>query len=103
MLMQLPTPELCIRRTPLSPPSHAPESMAMPSSSVVRVTTTMALSARQRRMRWECPASGTRATWRIVVGFEEVVDLVGARRGRGAALLLSRGGSCEVGVATAGW
>ena len=63
--MQLPTPELCISSTPLSPPSQAPQSRATPSSSVVRVTVCMSLSAMQRRIRREWPASGTRATWRM--------------------------------------
>ena len=39
MLMQLPTPLDCSGQTPRSPPSHAPASIATPSSSVVSVTT----------------------------------------------------------------
>ena len=41
--MQLPTPLLCISSTPFSPPSQAPASSATPSSSVVSLTTRMAL------------------------------------------------------------
>ena len=62
MLMQLPTPELCISSTPFSPPSQAPSSRATPSSSVVSDVTFMVLSARQRRISREWPASGTSAT-----------------------------------------
>ena len=36
MLTQFPTPLDCIRRTARSPPSHAPQASATPSSSVVR-------------------------------------------------------------------
>src|SRR5438477_6463619 len=59
MLMQLPTPLLCISSTPRSPPSQAPASMAMPSSSVVSITDFIAGLARQRSLRRVWPASGT--------------------------------------------
>ena len=69
MLMQLPTPLLCISSTPFCPPSQAPKSWATPSSSVVSVTTRISLSARHRRIRREWPASGTSATWRMPCSF----------------------------------
>jgi hypothetical protein len=59
MLTQLPTPLLCIRRTPRSPPSHAPASSATPSSSVVSGTLRMPASPPQSMIRRACPASGT--------------------------------------------
>ena len=58
-LQQLPTPLDCISTTLRAPPSHAPAASAMPSSSVVSVTTDMASSAWQRRISAVCPASGT--------------------------------------------
>ena len=59
MLMQLPTPLLCIRRTPRWPPSQPPASSATPSSSVVSGTLRMPGSAAQSVIRRACPASGT--------------------------------------------
>ena len=69
MLMQLPTPLDCSSRTPRSPPSHAPASIATPSSSVVSVTTRVSGSASKERIRRLWPASGTIATWRMPASF----------------------------------
>jgi hypothetical protein len=62
MLKQLPTPLDCRSSTPRSPPSHAPASRAMPSSSVVRVTIRHVGSAAHSEMRRFWPVSGTTAT-----------------------------------------
>ena len=59
MLMQLPTPLDCMRRTPLSPPSQAPARIAMPSSSVVSGIAVNAGSAWALRIRSMWPLSGT--------------------------------------------
>jgi hypothetical protein len=59
MLMQLPTPLLCMRSTPRSPPSQAPASIAMPSSSVVSIAAFIAGLPRQRSISRVWPASGT--------------------------------------------
>jgi hypothetical protein len=64
MLTQLPTPEDCISNAPRAPPSHAPASTATPSSSVVSVTTRIALSPPHSFKSRVWPASGTCATWR---------------------------------------
>src|SRR5712671_1097512 len=57
MLMQLPTPLLCIRSAARSPPSVAPATNPTPSSSVVRTTSMMSESSLQRWIRRLWPAS----------------------------------------------
>ena len=58
-LQQLPTPLDCISSALRAPPSQAPAARAMPSSSVVSVTTCIAASASQRWISAVWPASGT--------------------------------------------
>src|SRR5262249_28917106 len=64
VLMQLPTPLLCMRRTPRSPPSQAPAKMPIPSSSVVRTVGSIPSVAWHNSISYAWPASGTYATWR---------------------------------------
>src|SRR5262245_57436058 len=64
VLMQLPTPLLCMRRTPRSPPSQAPAKMPIPSSSVVRTVGSIPSVAWHNSISCAWPASGTYATWR---------------------------------------
>src|SRR6516164_4712715 len=64
VLMQLPTPLLCISRTPRSPPSQAPAKMPMPSSSVVSTVGFISLAAWHNSISRACPESGTYVTWR---------------------------------------
>ena len=60
MLTQLPTPLLCIKRTPRWPPSQAPARSATPSSSVVSGTLRIAALPAHKVIRRVCPASAHR-------------------------------------------
>ena len=59
ILMQLPTPLLCIKSTDFCPPSHAPQDEATPSSSVVKTIGRICALSCTRLIKWACPASGT--------------------------------------------
>ena len=59
ILIQFPTPLLCIKRTDFLPPSHAPLEKAIPSSSVVKTIGFIKLSFSESDINFACPASGT--------------------------------------------
>src|SRR5262245_3972244 len=65
VLMMLPTPLDCMSRTLRSPPSHAPATRPMPSSSVLSTTARIESSAWHSSIRRLWPPSGTYPTRRI--------------------------------------